>query len=690
MRKFSKGKIQGFLWLAGIVFSSITAVAQPLSGNYTIDAALPSGTTNFTSFTEAVTALSTNGITAPVVFTASSGVYTEQLIIPQITGSSAVNTITFTGNGTNISFASANGNERAVIKLNGADHIILDRLLIMATGTTNAEYGYGIQLINDADSNVITNCTIVSSESTTMNVAANYAGIVVNSVANAVITAGNANCDGNVIKDNTITGGYYGIALVADGANGVMIHGNVVRDNVVQDFYNVGIYLNGNNAAIIERNDISRPDRPFSPVYQFMGISLSAANTNLKVNANKIHDPFGANTTGSSGAFGIYMYNCSATAGNENMFSNNLCYNFLSTGIASGIDLSGSSYNKFVHNTISLDDVPSTAVAATRGININSSGNLTILNNNVTVSRGGTWGSKHCIYLGGNSNGNTIDQNNFLMSADDGGVKAVGYYSGNRISLQDWQNASGYDAQSFSIDPMYANPSSGDFLPSNGLLQAGAAIAVSGIATDIQNLQRSQPSSGTLPTIGAFEIGGTPLPVNWSPLEARLVSGKTVLDWQTFTEHNNAGFDIEKSNDGKNWSSLAFISSKGINGNSRYEVAYTFTDNYPVAGTVYYRIKQKDLDGTSVYSNVAMVSVKGSSAALGEVWPNPATDKVYVRGVAPGAVFQLLNYAGRVLLEMTSGQGVSSISLSGLPAGIYLLHATSADGEMTWKLIKTN
>jgi len=113
MRKFSKGKIQGFLWLAGIVFSSITAVAQPLSGNYTIDAGLPSGTTNFTSFTEAVTALSTNGITAPVVFTASSGVYTEQLIIPQITGSSAVNTITFTGNGTNICKYQRTGGDQA-------------------------------------------------------------------------------------------------------------------------------------------------------------------------------------------------------------------------------------------------------------------------------------------------------------------------------------------------------------------------------------------------------------------------------------------------------------------------------------------------------------------------------------------------------------------------------------------------
>ncbi len=50
--------------------------------------------------------------------------------------------------------------KRATIKLDGADHIIFNGLVIEATGSTSSEYGYGVQLMNDADSNVVNNCTI--------------------------------------------------------------------------------------------------------------------------------------------------------------------------------------------------------------------------------------------------------------------------------------------------------------------------------------------------------------------------------------------------------------------------------------------------------------------------------------------------------------------------------------------------
>jgi len=61
-----------------------------LNGTYTIGS-----TGNYTSFTAAVSALTSNGISGPVVFNIAPGIYNEQISITAITGSSTSNTVTF-------------------------------------------------------------------------------------------------------------------------------------------------------------------------------------------------------------------------------------------------------------------------------------------------------------------------------------------------------------------------------------------------------------------------------------------------------------------------------------------------------------------------------------------------------------------------------------------------------------------
>src|SRR5690606_30028966 len=119
-------------------------------------AGAPASPTNFVSFNEAYLAMKC-GIGGPVVFDVvpNSGPYNEQLIMEEINGVSAINTITFNGNGNTIQFSSDVTGERAVIKLRGTDHVTFDSLIIDANGTNS--YGWGIQLINDADSNTINN-----------------------------------------------------------------------------------------------------------------------------------------------------------------------------------------------------------------------------------------------------------------------------------------------------------------------------------------------------------------------------------------------------------------------------------------------------------------------------------------------------------------------------------------------------
>ncbi len=69
----------------------------------------------------------------------------------------------------------------------------------------------------------------------------------------------------------------------------------------------------------------------------------------------------------------------------------------------------------------------------------------------------------------------------------------------------------------------------------------------------------------------------TVLPVALKTYEAKLaINGNIELNWQTSNETNNSHFNIQISNDGKNFNTVATISSKAINGNSSEPINYNF------------------------------------------------------------------------------------------------------------------
>ena len=123
--------------------------------------------------------------------------YNEQFILGVIKGTSPVNTITFNGNGQVINYSSAVGTDKAVIKLAGTKYFSFDSLVIDARGTgTN---GFGVQLLNDADSNTFTRCLIISDTASTST---SYAGIVVNGSASGATNGGSSLCDENLFDRN--------------------------------------------------------------------------------------------------------------------------------------------------------------------------------------------------------------------------------------------------------------------------------------------------------------------------------------------------------------------------------------------------------------------------------------------------------------------------------------------------------
>jgi hypothetical protein len=228
------------------------SIIEMLNGLYTINPT-GSGNRNFTSFTNAVAAMSAVGISGPVTFQVAAATYTEQVTIPVIPGTSATNTITFDGGTGNaatriVTYSTPNANDY-VMQLNGADYIRLRNLTIRGTGATN---GWALHLTNQADYNEITNCDLELPLTSTSS--AHY--VVLFGAPTSATSYGNW-ANHNLIQYCNIRGGYYGMRLNGSGSTSTTIGiNNRILNNNITDFYYYGMYTYYQVAMKVKHNRI--------------------------------------------------------------------------------------------------------------------------------------------------------------------------------------------------------------------------------------------------------------------------------------------------------------------------------------------------------------------------------------------------------------------------------------------------
>ncbi|NVO84113.1 T9SS type A sorting domain-containing protein [Hymenobacter terrestris] len=183
----------------------------------------------------------------------------------------------------------------------------------------------------------------------------------------------------------------------------------------------------------------------------------------------------------------------------------------------------------------------------------------------------------------------------------------------------------------------------------------------------------------------------SPLPVTLTAFSAKRVGSNAEITWETVTELNSRGYEVQVSNDGRNYRALTFVASTNPNSNQLLRYRYTDTEAGKT-GVRYYRLRQIDLDGTDHYYAPKVVTFDGGAAldkAEVRAFPNPFGEVLTLTAntsVAGPAQLSVTDMTGRVVSQQTVqlNAGVNDVSVSNvanLRSGIYLVRLVLASGE---------
>ena len=186
------------------------------------------------------------------------------------------------------------------------------------------------------------------------------------------------------------------------------------------------------------------------------------------------------------------------------------------------------------------------------------------------------------------------------------------------------------------------------------------------------------------------------LPVSFTTVKAAQKNAGINLEWNVATEVNTKEYHIEKSYDGRSFSTAVVLAAKNNNNTS---VSYNWFDAQSKFGMNYYRIKAVAAGGEIKYSEVVRVNTGRNTEAI-SIYPNPITGRKFNLQLSYKSkgdyVVRLYNSNGQLVYNQTithqGGSATQTIQLvEPLIKGVYQLNIKSANGtNETFKLVSLN
>jgi hypothetical protein len=167
---------------------------------------------------------------------------------------------------------------------------------------------------------------------------------------------------------------------------------------------------------------------------------------------------------------------------------------------------------------------------------------------------------------------------------------------------------------------------------------------------------------------------GTPLPVRITSFNASEEGFSTKLVWNTAEESGITEYVVEKSTDGRNYTSIGTVKAANLK-------SYSFIDGQS-ADNSYYRLKMVELDGTYKYSYI--VSVKAKLNTSISLSPNPVKSSLMIQHPKAGynSHIQILGATGQLLrdVRLSANAVISNVDMSGFANGLYyILYKNGSD-----------
>ena len=232
----------------------------------------------------------------------------------------------------------------------------------------------------------------------------------------------------------------------------------------------------------------------------------------------------------------------------------------------------------------------------------------------------------------------------------------------------------------------------GDF--SNGGTQCyfngdgtGIAISYNNPVISVSNISNTHIANNSTKFITIASIDqATPLPVELLNVEIECENNTPILIWSTLSEVNNDYFTIERSTDMENFEELAKVNG---NGNSSTLSNYKWTDNNPINGQTYYRLKQTDFDGHHEYLDVRTITCNQTNDI--SIYPNPTSKTVNIN-LAKSYVninIKIKNVLGQIIQENNYNLLKNIELLLEGNKGVYFIEIYSEQEHLkTFKLLK--
>ena len=169
------------------------------------------------------------------------------------------------------------------------------------------------------------------------------------------------------------------------------------------------------------------------------------------------------------------------------------------------------------------------------------------------------------------------------------------------------------------------------------------------------------------------------LPVELITFKGVKRNRENVLFWETASETNNRGFDVEISKDGSHFEKTAFVKGRGTTSELQ-NYNFTHTLNAKQNGVLYYRLKQLDNDGKFEYSKIITLSNGQNTNVV--AYPNPSKGEFTLLGtIDESATYEVFNAVGKTISATIEN---NQLNLSDQPSGVYYLKIN----EQVVKLVK--